>query len=106
MAAIPATARSTTTTFPAKAVADRLRNALIQLEADTTAIRDEWDPQFDSLAVVNIVCCIDEVIPGVPIAPEKIVRKGGYMSLDDAVRHILRGVEQAWVRMTRRSTDL
>src|SRR3954467_9309610 len=95
MATLPATARSTTT-FPAKAVEDRLRKALTHLEADTSAIRDEWDPAFDSLAVVNILCFIDEVVPGVDIAPERIVRKGGYASLDEALQHIVAGVERAW----------
>lgn len=82
--------------FPSKEVRNRLRSELSQLEADTAAIRDEWEPTFDSLAVVNVICCIDEVVPGVELAPEKIVRKGGYSTIDEAVEHIVAGVERAW----------
>lgn len=95
------TARSHMSTFPAEAVREQLHRALMQLESDTSAIRDEWDLAFDSLAVVSILCCIDEVVPGLNIAPDEIVRKGGYVSIDEALQHLADGVQRAWQKSNR-----
>jgi hypothetical protein len=98
MAATPSTTRSTTTPFPAAAVEQVLREAITGLGEDTAAIREPWEPTFDSLALVSVIHVVEPVLPGLKIAPEKVIRRGGYNSVDEAVQHITAGMRRMWER--------
>ena len=96
MASTPSTSRSTVQVFPTAEVERRLRRAITQLGEDMSAMREPWEPTFDSLAVVNVVLVVEEVLPGLKIAPEKVVRKGGYPNVDEAVRDITSRLRRQW----------
>src|ERR1700734_1756602 len=98
MATMPSTARSTTTAFPTAEVESRLRQAITRLGEDTSAMREPWEPNFDSLAVVNVILVVESALPGLTIAPEKVVRKGGYGTVDDAVDDITNRLRRQWER--------
>jgi hypothetical protein len=85
-----------TTSFPKTAVENSLRKALKQLEDDTSAMREPWEPTFDSLAVVNVILVLESVLPGLKIAPEKVVRKGGYETSEQALQDIVSRIERQW----------
>jgi hypothetical protein len=86
------------TAFPAAAVERRLRDAITRLGEDTAVMREPWEPTFDSLAVVNVVLVVEDALPGLKIAPEKVVRKGGYPNVDEAVRDITNRLRRQWER--------
>ena len=84
-----------TTTFPTHEVEKRLRDALKRLARDNRGMREPWEPEFDSLAVVGIVLVLEDLFP-FPLAPEKIVKKGGYSSEDDAVQDMTMRSRGQW----------
>jgi hypothetical protein len=98
MATTPTTSRSSTKTFPAADVERKLRRAITRLGEDTSSMREPWEPTFDSLAVVNVISVVADDLPGLKIAPEKTVRKGGYPNVDEAVRDILDRLQRQWER--------
>lgn len=98
MASASSTSRSTTTAFPTAQVEQCLREAIARLGEDTAAIREPWEPTFDSLAVVNVVLVVEPVLPNLKIAPEKVVRKGGYDTVDEATRDITDRLRREWER--------
>jgi hypothetical protein len=99
MASIPLTARSTTVTeFPTAQVEAELRRAITRLSEDTEGMREPWEPRFDSLAIVGIVIVVEKLIPGFKIEPDKVVRRGGYSTIDDAASDITNRVRRRWER--------
>ena len=98
MPATPTTARSTTTGFPAAEVERRLRDAITRLGEETAAIREPWEPTFDSLAIVGVLVCVEDLLPDLKIAPEKVVRKGGYKTVDEATSDITDRLRREWER--------
>ena len=96
--ATPATAKSVVRTFPAAEVERRLREAIKRLAEDTSAVREPWEPTFDSLAIINVVLVVEEVLPDLRIAPEKVVRKGGYRNEDDAALDITERLRRQFER--------
>ncbi len=83
-------------TFPSPEVERRLRWGLSRLNDDTSAIREPWEPALDSLAVVGVLLLVEELLPDFRIAPEKVIRKGGYESVDDATRDIVNRLHNDW----------
>jgi hypothetical protein len=61
-------------------------------------MREPWEPTFDSLAVVSVILVVEDVLPGLKIAPEKVVRRGGYPNVDEAVRDIVDRLRRQWER--------
>ena len=73
---------------------------LLRVELDKTAeigtvLRPEWEPLLDSLQVVGIITAIGHLFP-FRIPPDKVVRKGGYNSVDDALDDIVAEVRNVW----------
>ena len=95
------TSGSTTTAFPTAQVKRCLREAIARLGEDTAAIREPWEPTFDSLAVVNVVLIVEPLLPDLKIAPEKVVRKGGYETVDEATKDITDRLQREWERHNR-----
>jgi hypothetical protein len=81
--------------FPATEIENRLRSALNRLSQDIKGMREPWQPDFDSLAVVGIVLVVEDLIP-FTLAPEKIVRKGGYSNVDEAVKDMTTRLHRQW----------
>lgn len=87
---------TTSSEFPAAEVEQRLRDAITRLGKDVAGMREPWEPLFDSLAVVNIVFVVEDVLPGLKVAPEKVVRKGGYQTVEEATADIVNRLRRMW----------
>lgn len=60
-------------------------------------MREPWEPDLDSLAIVDVILEIEEVVD-FDIPPEKVIRKGGYMTTDEAVQDIAGRLQRQWDR--------
>jgi acyl carrier protein len=49
---------------------------------------------LDSLEVVEILCTLDELL-GFEL-PDRVVRAGGYNTIDQAIGQLLPGIEKEW----------
>ena len=90
-----------TADFPADEVERRLLIELRQIEEDSDLLRPEWEPLLDSKRVVGTVLALEELFP-FKIPPDKIVRKGGFKSIDDAITYMIPQIRQIWVEKTKR----
>jgi hypothetical protein len=102
-----ATGVKTAPAFPAQAVATALRDELIsavRAEANRKGqpIPGKTDElvgasiEIDSLTVVEILCALDDILPFQ--AGERVVRAGGYNSINTAVEHVAGRVAQEWIK--------
>lgn len=104
--------RNTGTAFPLIEVESHLRdqlNAVVKqqasvrgqvLSSDPTALETEiFD--IDSLAVVEILCVLDEILPF--FVDESIVRAGGYSSIHYAILDLIPKVETRWRKYAERA---
>lgn len=97
MATTPTTTRANVQpVFPSAALEAVLRKALIRFRDSTAGMREPWEPVFDSLAVVELLSCIEGLVPGVKIKAAQLVRKGGYSTIDNAVNDIIGRIRPKW----------
>jgi hypothetical protein len=107
MPTVSATTVKTALTFPTDAVAKALRDELItavRAEAKRKAQPIPAKPdklvgasiEIDSLAVVEILCVLDDILPFQ--ADERVVRAGGYGSIKTAVDHVVGRVKHEWIK--------
>ena len=80
--------------FPAAEVERRLRIELEKIAEQGSKLRPEWVPLLDSKRVVGTVLVIEDLFPGIKIPPDKVVRKGGYNSVDEAIEDMLGRIKQ------------
>lgn len=81
--------------FPATEVRRRLQVEVQEAADESVVLRGGWEPVLDSLRMVSVVINIEDLFP-FRIHPEKVVRRGGYMSVDDAVQDIFERLGQHW----------
>ena len=81
--------------FPAPEVERRLRVDLQKIANDASILRPEWVPLLDSKRVVGTVLTIENLFP-FKLPPDKVVRKGGYNSVDDAINDMLGRIKDIW----------
>ena len=91
--------------FPEAEVTRRLLIELHQIEEDNDIIRPDWEPLLDSMRVVGTVLAIEELFP-FKIPPDKIVRKGGFSSIDDAIKYMVPQIRLIWVEKMKRRVTL
>jgi hypothetical protein len=65
--------------------------------------RASWEPESDSLVVVEIICSIEELL-GVPL-PASFVPRGGYESIDSCVLDVTKQAEAVWVEATKKENE-
>src|SRR5262245_61003410 len=67
----------------------------LQKIADESAVLElpEWEPLLDSKRVVGTVIALEDLFP-FKIPPDKVVRKGGYNSKEDAKKDILERLKE------------
>lgn len=93
--------------FPAAEVEASLREELYEAVAIEASIRGISVPraphelaklsiQIDSLVVVDLLCAVEPILDFE--LRERIVRAGGYRSIDTAVSHLLPRIEREWVK--------
>src|SRR5690242_9838355 len=106
VAAIPLSGSSSTVTprvFPLTAVETCLRDQLVETAKAEAMIRGVVLPsapadvvkaffQVDSLVVVSILCEVEPIV-GFEL-PESVVRAGGYISVESALKHLLPRIEE------------
>lgn len=81
--------------FPAVEVKHLLREKLQKIADDGSMLRPEWEPLLDSKRVVGSVLEIEGLFP-FKLPPDKVVRKGGYNSVDEAIDDMLGRIERIW----------
>jgi len=92
-------------TFPLAAVEACLCDEMIEAIKDEASIRGVALPaspaqiakttfHIDSLVVVSILCAVEPVV-GFEL-PESVVRAGGYVSVENAIGHLLPRIEAQW----------
>ena len=100
--------------FPAAAVEAKLREVLIAAAESAVDFRAapkppgpvDWaavDVHLDSLAVVCILCVIEQILGAKIDLPASVVQEGGYRSVDAAVKHLMLGIEREWRKHGRKS---
>lgn len=83
------------TVFPGDEVRRRLRSELEKITAQGSVIRPEWRPLLDSKRVVGTVLVIEDLFP-FDIPPDKVVRKGGYQSVEEAENDMFNRIKNIW----------
>jgi hypothetical protein len=79
---------------PAAEVERRLRVELEKIAKQGSKLRPEWVPLLDSKRVVGTVLVIEDLFPGIKIPPDKVVRKGGYNCVDEAIKDMLERIKK------------
>jgi acyl carrier protein len=90
--------------FPRAAAEASLRSALAIQAADQAVLRDRepaaplarasWEPEIDSLVVVELICAVEEQI-GLTL-PISFAPKGGYDTAEGCIRDLLAKTEAVW----------
>jgi hypothetical protein len=86
--------------FPAAEVKHRLQVELQKIADRGSVIRPEWEPLLDSKRVVGTVLVLEDLFP-FKIPPDKIVRKGGYNSVDEAIDDMLDRIKRLWTERSK-----
>jgi len=92
-------------TFQAAAIEAALRDALISNVQDQATIYGVELPEslidvskksvsIDSLIVVEILCAVESLVGSE--LPQKLVKEGGYESVDQAVENLMPQIEKVW----------
>lgn len=82
--------------FPAAEVKRRLQGELQKIADHGSVLRPEWEPLLDSKRVVGTVLVLERLFP-FKIPPDKVVRKGGYETVDEAIEDMLLRIKRIWV---------
>ncbi len=90
----------TAAAFPSADVKRCLREELQKIADEGSVLRPEWEPLLDSKRVVGIVVVLEDLL-SIKIPPDKLVRKGGYNSVDDAIDHMLGPLERLWAERSK-----
>ncbi len=83
--------------FPTAEVKRRLREELRQAAEESAILRAGWEPLLDSLRMVSVVLTLEELFPSsFKLPPEKLVRRGGYTSVDEGVEDMCDRLQRLW----------
>jgi hypothetical protein len=86
--------------FPAAEVKRRLQPELQKIADQGSVIRPEWDPLLDSKRVVGTVLVLEDLFP-FKVPPDRVVRKGGYNSVDEAIDDMLERIKRIWTERSK-----
>ena len=86
--------------FPAAEVGRRLREELERIAEESSVVRPEWEPLLPSKLVVGVVLTLEDLFP-FKLPPDKMVRKGGYNSVDEANDDMLDLIEKVWAERSK-----
>ncbi len=87
-------------TFPVAEVKRRLRPELQKIADQGSVIRPEWVPLLDSKRVVGTVLVLENLFP-FKVPPDRVVRKGGYNSVDEAIDDMLERIKKIWIERSK-----
>jgi acyl carrier protein len=99
--------------FPADEVEACIRDAVASQAADQALLRPHiaaaataggsWEPEIDSLVVVEIICSIEELI-GISL-PASFAPRGGYQSVDECVEDLISVTQSVWIAKNEEERD-
>lgn len=81
--------------FPVTEIKCRLQVELQKIADQGNTLRPEWEPLLDSKRVVGTVLALEGLFP-FKIPPDKVVRKGGYDTVDEAIDDMLLRIKRIW----------
>ena len=81
--------------FPSAEVEARLRCELEKAAAEGQVLRPDWEPSLDSLRMVSALATLEGLFD-FDLRPERIVRRGGYTSVEEGVEDMLEGLRSEW----------
>lgn len=90
----PVTAKGS---FPLEEVKRRLREELEEARAESVILHPAWQPVLDSLRMAIAIATIENLF-NFNLPPEKVVRKGGYGSVDEGVEDMTDRVRDIWTK--------
>ena len=83
--------------FPLAEVQARLRAELEEAEQESVILHPGWQPVLDSLRMVTAIATIEELFD-FNLPPEKVVKKGGYKSVDEGVSDMTSRIREVWTK--------
>lgn len=81
--------------FPLAELEARLRRELGKAATEGAVLQGDWEPSLDSLRMVAILPKLEDLFD-FALRPEKIVRKGGYHSPDEALNDMRDSLRHLW----------
>jgi hypothetical protein len=90
-------ATNSVTAFPKTEIEHRLRAELDQVAQDAEVTRPDWEPLLDSQRVVSTVVVLEDLFT-FKLPPDRVVKKGGYTSVDEALRDMVSRIERIAAR--------
>jgi len=84
-------------TFPLAEVQARLRRELEEAEAESVILHPAWQPVLDSLRMVTAIATVEDLFD-FKLPPEKVVKKGGYGSVDEGVSDMTNRIWEVWTK--------
>jgi acyl carrier protein len=95
--------------FPSAEVEACIRDAVADQAADQAVLRPgrvtqsgssrSWEPEIDSLDVVEVICAVEELL-GIEL-PATFSPKGGYDSVEACVNDLMSEAKAAWAEATK-----
>jgi acyl carrier protein len=82
-------------TFPFAKVRELLRRELEEAAEESSTIHGAWEPVLDSLRMVSVVTGLEDIFD-FALPPEKVIRKGGYASVDEGVDDMTDNLRRLW----------
>jgi acyl carrier protein len=81
--------------FPEDKAREILRRELEVAAEESATLHEGWAPVLDSLRMVTVVNTLNDLFD-FPLPPEKLVRKGGYSSVDKGVDDMADNLRRLW----------
>ena len=97
LAVAPALAPSCKSVFPLAEVQARLRRELEEAEAESVVLHSGWQPVLDSLRMVTAIATVEDLFD-FKLPPEKVVKKGGYKSVEEGVKDMTNKIREIWTK--------
>jgi len=97
LAVAPTAAPSSKSVFPLEEVQARLRRELEGAKAESVVLHPGWQPVLDSLRMVTAIATVEDLFK-FRLPPEKVVKKGGYKSVDDGVADMTNRIREVWTK--------
>jgi acyl carrier protein len=95
LAEAPAKTATSEASYPFAEVHRRLREHIREAAEESVDLRGGWEPLLDSLRMVSVLVSLEDLFD-FPLPPEKLVRRGGYTSEDDAYEHMSSQLRRMW----------
>jgi len=90
-------APSSRSVFPLEEVQERLRRDLEEAKAESVVLHPGWQPVLDSLRMVTAIATVEDLFK-FRLPPEKVVKKGGYKSVNEGIEDMTNRIRVVWTK--------